>query len=167
MQTLYRRRSTLPGRTLPSEHWSSLSADDDDRNDDQCPEPGFASFCHRITHNPEAECLIRSLVLRDPKARPTASQALHHPYFWDPDKCLRFLLDVSDRVESDDAKSEVRSLLFACCRGWLPAAQSIAAIRKHFDRLGCFLLWNNSARLITIRGQFGVLLALGLESHDC
>ena len=35
-------------------------------------------------------------------------EALDHPFFWDPDKRLSFLQDVSDRVESEDEFGRLR-----------------------------------------------------------
>ncbi|XP_065338464.1 serine/threonine-protein kinase/endoribonuclease ire-1 isoform X2 [Cloeon dipterum] len=55
--------------------------------------------------------LILAMIDIDPKNRPTASAAMKHPFFWDADKRLAFLLEVSDRVESENLESEVLKAL--------------------------------------------------------
>ncbi|CAB3368428.1 Hypothetical predicted protein [Cloeon dipterum] len=55
--------------------------------------------------------LILAMIDIDPKNRPTASAVMKHPFFWDADKRLAFLLDVSDRVESENLESEVLKAL--------------------------------------------------------
>ena len=49
----------------------------------------------------DASELILSMINRNPKARPTASQVCNHPFFWNPSKRLSFLCDLSDRLEAD------------------------------------------------------------------
>eukprot|EP00293_Proteomonas_sulcata_P020599 CAMPEP_0184300394 /NCGR_PEP_ID=MMETSP1049-20130417/10813_1 /TAXON_ID=77928 /ORGANISM="Proteomonas sulcata, Strain CCMP704" /LENGTH=285 /DNA_ID=CAMNT_0026611099 /DNA_START=74 /DNA_END=931 /DNA_ORIENTATION=+ len=61
----------------------------------------------RLAQHPEARDLVLQLVRREPKQRPTAAQALCHPFFWSQDKCLRFLLDCSDRVENETPTSDL------------------------------------------------------------
>ncbi|KAK9471191.1 uncharacterized protein V1510DRAFT_215417 [Dipodascopsis tothii] len=57
----------------------------------------------------EAKDLIRRMLDRKPKNRPSATDVLTHPYFWPAAKRLDFLLDVSDRfeVERRDPPSEL------------------------------------------------------------
>jgi hypothetical protein len=47
--------------------------------------------------------------------RPTAEEALLHPFFWSPEKRLAFLRDASDRVELEDR--EEGSALLAAMEG--------------------------------------------------
>lgn len=49
---------------------------------------------------PEARDLILLMISRDAKARPTADEVCEHPFFWSMAKRLKFLCDVSDRIES-------------------------------------------------------------------
>lgn len=49
---------------------------------------------------PEARDLILLMINRDAKARPTADEVCEHPFFWSMPKRLKFLCDVSDRIES-------------------------------------------------------------------
>ncbi len=49
---------------------------------------------------PEARDLILMMINRDAKARPTADEVCEHPFFWSMPKRLKFLCDVSDRIES-------------------------------------------------------------------
>jgi serine/threonine-protein kinase/endoribonuclease IRE1 len=45
--------------------------------------------------------LVSSMLNRNPKARPTASQICNHPFFWSASKRLTFVCDFSDRLESE------------------------------------------------------------------
>ncbi|PWN46836.1 hypothetical protein IE53DRAFT_382586 [Violaceomyces palustris] len=47
----------------------------------------------------EAQDLVLRMVDNDPRNRPTASEVLSHPYFWDSNRRLAFLQDASDRFE--------------------------------------------------------------------
>mmetsp|Transcript_27699 Transcript_27699/g.65045 ORF Transcript_27699/g.65045 Transcript_27699/m.65045 type:complete len:1449 (-) Transcript_27699:626-4972(-) len=49
----------------------------------------------------EAYHLVRSMLHRDPRLRPTAKEVIEHPFFWDPQKKMAFLCDFSDRLETD------------------------------------------------------------------
>eukprot|EP00730_Choanoeca_flexa_P003180 TRINITY_DN11317_c0_g2_i20.p1 TRINITY_DN11317_c0_g2~~TRINITY_DN11317_c0_g2_i20.p1 ORF type:complete len:826 (+),score=192.50 TRINITY_DN11317_c0_g2_i20:2-2479(+) len=46
--------------------------------------------------------LVSKLIQRDADRRPSIAQALNHPWFWDGNKTLSFLLAVSDRLEKED-----------------------------------------------------------------
>lgn len=47
----------------------------------------------------EAQHLISAMISADPRQRPSATEVLLHPYFWDSNKRLTFLQDASDRFE--------------------------------------------------------------------
>lgn len=49
----------------------------------------------------EAWDLVRAMINRNPKARPSATQICNHPFFWDALRRLSFICDFSDRLESD------------------------------------------------------------------
>lgn len=49
--------------------------------------------------SPDASDLILSMIARDAKARPTAEEVCEHPFFWSLSKRLKFLCDLSDRIE--------------------------------------------------------------------
>ncbi|KAJ6643328.1 Serine/threonine-protein kinase/endoribonuclease ire-1 [Pseudolycoriella hygida] len=53
-----------------------------------------------------AEELIVSMISKDPARRPPASAIANHPFFWNEEKILSFLQDVSDRVEKLDYSME-------------------------------------------------------------
>jgi serine/threonine-protein kinase/endoribonuclease IRE1 len=49
----------------------------------------------------EAKDLISSMLAPDPKLRPAARNVMAHPFFWDSEKRLSFLCDVSDHFEKE------------------------------------------------------------------
>jgi len=51
---------------------------------------------------PDASDLILSMINRDAKARPTAEEVCDHPFFWSLAKRLKFLCELSDRLELSD-----------------------------------------------------------------
>ena len=56
--------------------------------------------------SPDACDLILSMIHRNARARPTADGVCEHPFFWSLSKRLKFLCDVSDRIESCDVSQE-------------------------------------------------------------
>jgi len=48
-----------------------------------------------------AHDLVLSMISRDPSRRPTAKGVCEHPFFWNSQKKLAFLCDISDRIESE------------------------------------------------------------------
>ena len=65
--------------------------------------------------SPDASDLILSMIHRNAKSRPTADEVCEHPFFWDLPNRLKFLCDVSDRVELVDLsdKKESNSIVYA------------------------------------------------------
>ena len=60
--------------------------------------------------SPDASDLILSMINRDAKARPTADEVCEHPFFWSLSKRLKFLCDLSDRIElCDTTTSQVNA----------------------------------------------------------
>ncbi len=55
---------------------------------------------------PDASDLIVSMIDRDAKARPTAEEVCNHPFFWSLSQRLKFLCDLSDRIELCDIPQE-------------------------------------------------------------
>ncbi|CAG2108280.1 unnamed protein product [Medioppia subpectinata] len=51
--------------------------------------------------------LIYTMINSDPSARPNIEAVAKHPLFWDPNKSLQFLQDVSDRIEKEAVDSDV------------------------------------------------------------
>ncbi|CAG2162652.1 unnamed protein product, partial [Oppiella nova] len=51
--------------------------------------------------------LIYAMINSDPSARPNIESVVKHPLFWDPNKSLQFLQDVSDRIEKEAFDSPV------------------------------------------------------------
>eukprot|EP01083_Nonionella_stella_P052889 140167_1 len=62
----------------------------------------------RLAHAPEARDLVERMVALDLGERFTIRDALAHPFFWEDEMKLQFLIDVSDRIETDRPDSEVR-----------------------------------------------------------
>jgi serine/threonine-protein kinase/endoribonuclease IRE1 len=59
----------------------------------------------------EAYDLVRSMLERNPRLRPTAKEVCQHPFFWEAHKKLIFLCDVSDRLETENPQqTSVESL---------------------------------------------------------
>jgi serine/threonine-protein kinase/endoribonuclease IRE1 len=54
-----------------------------------------------------ARDLIERMLSHEAAQRPNAEEVLKHPFFWDRARQLMFFQDVSDRIEKDDADSEV------------------------------------------------------------
>ncbi|KAL3925947.1 MAG: hypothetical protein SGILL_000048 [Bacillariaceae sp.] len=50
----------------------------------------------------EAFDLVRCMLERNPRIRPTAKEVCQHPFFWNHQKRLTFLCDFSDRLETDN-----------------------------------------------------------------
>ena len=72
--------------------------------------------------SPDACDLILSMIHRNARARPTADEVCEHPFFWSLSKRLKFLCDVSDRIESCDMSQEKdstspASIIFAIEKG--------------------------------------------------
>jgi serine/threonine-protein kinase/endoribonuclease IRE1 len=58
----------------------------------------------------EAYDLIGLMLNRNPKLRPTAKDVCEHPFFWEQDRKMSFLCDVSDRIETDGVSEQLSSL---------------------------------------------------------
>ncbi len=55
--------------------------------------------------------LVRAMLSRDPKRRPTAKHICEHPFFWTAQKKLSFLCEFSDRLETDATLSTTIQLI--------------------------------------------------------
>ncbi|CAN0392466.1 unnamed protein product [Discosporangium mesarthrocarpum] len=58
-----------------------------------------ASHLEELAHVPDAHDLVTLMTARDPDARPSAGEVCAHPFFWNDEQRLAFLLDFSDRLE--------------------------------------------------------------------
>jgi serine/threonine protein kinase len=58
---------------------------------------------------PEAHDLIASMLLSDPSQRPSASECLAHPFFWNDSERMTFLETVSDYLEAEPQDSALRA----------------------------------------------------------
>ena len=47
----------------------------------------------------EAHHLINAMISINPKMRPSTSMVLSHIFFWDSEKKLNYIIDLSDRIE--------------------------------------------------------------------
>lgn len=52
-----------------------------------------------ISKQHSAHHLISCMIANDPKDRPPAEICKNHPFFWEKDKKLQFLIDVSNKIE--------------------------------------------------------------------
>lgn len=52
----------------------------------------------------EAADIIRRMLQKDPRSRPTMAQVLGHPFFWTAAQKLDFLCDISDCLSADDTE---------------------------------------------------------------
>jgi serine/threonine-protein kinase/endoribonuclease IRE1 len=59
-----------------------------------------------VEHVPEASDLISRLLNPDPDLRPSATEVLLHPMFWNSEMRLSFLRDASDRVELENREAD-------------------------------------------------------------
>jgi serine/threonine-protein kinase/endoribonuclease IRE1 len=80
---------------------------------------------------------VKACIDADPSKRPSATEILAHPMWWDAEKKLQFLIDASDRVELEDRMSD-RSLL----RAFETRAKSSIACDDWTKKLDAALLEN-------------------------
>lgn len=79
----------------------------------------------------EAQALIQNMIARDAAQRPSAERVAQHPFFWNAQRRLSFLQDVSDRFETLEREPPAAALLLLE-KG---AVMVIGADwRKRFDR---------------------------------
>ena len=55
-----------------------------------------------LSHLPEAEEMIRSMLAADPGKRPSMKSIMQQPFWWSPGRRLAFLIQLSDRMEAED-----------------------------------------------------------------
>ncbi|KAL7490125.1 hypothetical protein ACHAW6_015851, partial [Cyclotella cf. meneghiniana] len=68
--------------------------------------------------SPDASDLILSMIHRNAKSRPTADEVCEHPFFWSLAKRLKFLCELSDRIELCDTDKAGNDLnIFAIEKG--------------------------------------------------
>ncbi|CAN0286645.1 unnamed protein product, partial [Ectocarpus fasciculatus] len=58
-----------------------------------------ASRITELEHVPDAHDLVSLMTAREPDLRPSAGEVCKHPFFWNEEKRLSFLLEFSDRLE--------------------------------------------------------------------
>ena len=63
----------------------------------------------RAAHCLQAEALLSAMLHRDPSCRPTANAVASHAVWWGSELRLRFLCELSDRVEHED-REQARGL---------------------------------------------------------
>jgi len=64
-----------------------------------------------LSFSPEARDLIGCMLHSDPSLRMSAEDVVAHPFFWSSEQQLQFLLEASDRFESEPVHSEMRMCL--------------------------------------------------------
>lgn len=87
----------------------------------------------------EAKDLIKNMLVADPKERLTAENVMLHPFFWNAEKRLQFLCEVSDHFEKEcrDPPSEALSRLEAQASEIIPKHDFLKTVGKRFsDSLG-------------------------------
>jgi hypothetical protein len=55
--------------------------------------------CEELKYFKEAQDLVEKMISFNASKRPTANQVLNHVLFWDDEKRLNFICEVSDRIE--------------------------------------------------------------------
>lgn len=68
--------------------------------------PGLRRLAETPDVTPEAVDLVAQMIQADPKKRPDTAKLSRHPYFWDAEKRLEFVLSVSDRFELEKEKEK-------------------------------------------------------------
>lgn len=61
--------------------------------------PHRLSHLAELAHVPDAYDLVSLMTAREPDLRPSAGEVCKHPFFWNEEKRLSFLLEFSDRLE--------------------------------------------------------------------
>ena len=61
--------------------------------------PRRLSHLAELAHVPDAYDLVSLMTAREPDLRPSAGEVCKHPFFWNEEKRLSFLLEFSDRLE--------------------------------------------------------------------
>lgn len=59
----------------------------------------YPSHLDELAHVPDAHDLVSLMTAREPDLRPSAGEVCKHPFFWNEEKRLSFLLEFSDRLE--------------------------------------------------------------------
>lgn len=85
--------------------------------------------------NFEAENLIKEMLKKRAKDRPTAKQILSHPFFWDSEKRLEFICSVSDVLEGEE-RSLKREQVEKAPPGFESTTTSILPMRDSIDFIG-------------------------------
>lgn len=94
------------------------------------------------------KALLRAMLNEIPERRPPVRAVLRHPYFWDDNTVLNFLVDASDRVDKADADDQIRILIETNAKhittGWLSeidiaVRDNLRAHREYFENM-CDLL---------------------------
>lgn len=100
-----------------------------------------------IAWRPEAAELVLMMTAAEPTLRCSATDCLRHPLFWDDQKRLQFLLDVSDRVESEPETSSIRLMLERSDLAPLVVSQdwSLLLDQSLIDNLGKYRKYNFSS----------------------
>ena len=64
-----------------------------------------------------ANSMIQEMVKSNPDQRPLAKSLINNPYFWDPERILGFIIDISNRLENRGTMASiVRSHLQNGCQ---------------------------------------------------
>lgn len=100
-----------------------------------------------------AKDLIGQMILQDPKARPDATTVLRHPFFWNAERRLNFLLDVSDRfeIEERDPPSPLLLMLESGSSEVVNDNWYAKLDRNFIDNLGKYRKYNGASILDLLR----------------
>ncbi|CAO1383327.1 unnamed protein product [Diamesa tonsa] len=87
-----------------------------------------------------ASNMIQQMVKPNPSDRPLAHSLLNHPYFWEPERILGFIIDISNRLEKRDAvannvQRHLEEDSHGVIRGnWLEQLENVIVIELHRRR---------------------------------
>lgn len=98
---------------------------------------------------PEARDLIGCCLHPDPALRMSAEDVVAHPFFWSKAKQLSFLLEASDRFESEPEHSELRMCLEAQAAAVVGPNWNLHLNQALLDNLNKYRKYDTSS----VRGQ--------------
>ena len=92
---------------------------------------------------PEASNLVRAMLQQQPAKRPTIQACLHHLFWWPAEKRLSLLIDLSNRMETEDREVRAPAGLspsdlhvWTLCELQQPPEQRLALLRDPRSRGG-------------------------------
>jgi len=111
--------------------------------------------------SPDALQLVQAMIEADPRRRPTARMVLHHPFFWDDERRLAFMVEFSDRIEQEPAESLLALAVEAGAGEVVGRAWDVRLDRGLLEDLNKYRKYD-TASVVSGSGREG-----GREGHTC